>query len=652
MTTPSDISGYRRIKRASRACQRCHTRKVRCDATVTGFPCTNCRLDSFPCQAFTGGRERRKQLSLVRARALAGESEKQSPPRRARPPVTQPGVSHEVQVPFSAYPCIKALDSPESEVDGLPILKLTGCLHLPGRAEVDVLLRHYFLYVHPLFPIIDEAAFWSVYKSPCSGDELIPLCLFRAIIFSASCFVPADIANRCGYGSLLDARDDLYHKAKRRTAALYYSSDFDVYANSHWLRIAIKEANTVHTTHTLDERSLDDGDRSEFKRLRWCCLVRDRIVSLGMRRPLQITGKELHEYPLMLATNDMNEEIFGSLVYSSESKSALFELYTSLCHFATAVTELVTIAFPSVQHTRNMLDDQDPSAGLDRLESARSALLLWELDWMTYMEGKNASLHESIPFFSSLLAIYYQSARIALCNRVCVVLEQMVHHKTRYLQQLQLCQSELLGAIACIAGKVRLLMIIERTTTPYILLTINSQADKKKSRDIFVLFNAINRVLGLRYHLTRVSNLISRALWLSQLFKDAVVGCQKLAGEPSNSAHSSNLFTLSLQQYTQLLQYIDESMSIPWDSVQETEILYAAASTFQVPSDEELTPVWIEAMENFFFGPGSLLALTSADHPDKPPAVTRESQPDCDEDFRMNLEMPWVIETALRCQAS
>lgn len=38
-----------RRKRASRACLRCRTRKVRCDVAQHGTPCTNCRLDSQTC---------------------------------------------------------------------------------------------------------------------------------------------------------------------------------------------------------------------------------------------------------------------------------------------------------------------------------------------------------------------------------------------------------------------------------------------------------------------------------------------------------------------------------------------------------------------------------------------------------------------------
>ncbi|KAL2813417.1 hypothetical protein BJX63DRAFT_432001 [Aspergillus granulosus] len=410
-------NGYRRIKRASRACPRCHTRKVRCDATVTGYPCTNCRLDTSPCQAFTGGRERRKQLSLARAQAIANKSLGQSAscPRQAGDSSTQMRRTQMVQ--FSSYDYIKLLDTGKGDLHRLPLLERPGCLALPGKLEMDVLVRHYFLYVHLFCPLIDEAVFWRAYKQTREDDKMIPLLLLRAIV------VPSTVANRCGYDSLLEARDDLYNRAKF----------------------------------------------------------------------------------------------------------------------------IVTDA-------------------LDKLPLAVAAY----------------------------------------------------------------------------------------TTTPYILLSINSQSDVKKSQEILVLFTEVNQSLSLRYHLTL------RALWLSRLFKEALAGGAQGALEdedPRNSPYQRSLFKLTLQQYIRLLQYIDDSMSIPHGSVQETEILYAAAapSTSREhslhrapdPSNHELTPVWIEAMENFFFGPGgNVLTLPSC-----PPVAAdldapHDTQMDCDNDiFRNNIRLRWVIET-------
>lgn len=53
-------SGGRPVKRrASKACQCCRSRKVRCDVVESGIPCTNCRLDEVEC-CVTEGKRRKK----------------------------------------------------------------------------------------------------------------------------------------------------------------------------------------------------------------------------------------------------------------------------------------------------------------------------------------------------------------------------------------------------------------------------------------------------------------------------------------------------------------------------------------------------------------------------------------------------------------
>jgi hypothetical protein len=45
-------------KRAARACQSCHERKVRCSLSQTGTPCTNCSLDGLVCELRASKRRR------------------------------------------------------------------------------------------------------------------------------------------------------------------------------------------------------------------------------------------------------------------------------------------------------------------------------------------------------------------------------------------------------------------------------------------------------------------------------------------------------------------------------------------------------------------------------------------------------------------
>lgn len=192
------------------------------------------------------------------------------------------------------------------------------------------------------------------------------------------------------------------------TAALlltYYCSDFEVYANSEWLRVAIKQAGIAQArqAESKDPRATARG--SELKRVWWCCLIRDRIISLGMRRPIQITAAHLELYPPMLTRRDMHDEILNSMVYKEEVKSGLFELLVGLCRLVTIITDLLAVAYPGPPTDNKMPVRLN---GLNELDSLKSPLIFWELDWMTHMDGKNFKLHASIPLFAGLLGIYYQ----------------------------------------------------------------------------------------------------------------------------------------------------------------------------------------------------------------------------------------------------
>jgi hypothetical protein len=70
-------------------------------------------------------------------------------------------------------------------------LELQGCFLIPRREILDDFIDHYFLHVHPLLPLFNEADFWKMYCHRGSGDSTgskISLLVFQAVMF-ASCNV-------------------------------------------------------------------------------------------------------------------------------------------------------------------------------------------------------------------------------------------------------------------------------------------------------------------------------------------------------------------------------------------------------------------------------------------------------------------------------
>ena len=52
-------------RRASKACQCCRARKVRCNVVEHGAPCTNCRLDEVECIVSESKRKKCVEINTV-----------------------------------------------------------------------------------------------------------------------------------------------------------------------------------------------------------------------------------------------------------------------------------------------------------------------------------------------------------------------------------------------------------------------------------------------------------------------------------------------------------------------------------------------------------------------------------------------------------
>jgi hypothetical protein len=68
-------------------------------------------------------------------------------------------------------------------------LRMQKSLYVPERPVLESFLRHYFLYVHPCMPVVDEARFWEIYHGDdesSSPTQEFSLLLFQAMLFAAS----------------------------------------------------------------------------------------------------------------------------------------------------------------------------------------------------------------------------------------------------------------------------------------------------------------------------------------------------------------------------------------------------------------------------------------------------------------------------------
>ncbi|KAH6685937.1 hypothetical protein F5X68DRAFT_262452 [Plectosphaerella plurivora] len=214
-------------------------------------------------------------------------------------------------------------------------LSLKGALDVPEGPFCDALLEAFINYVHPFLPILDLAEFLQLMQQHQDelalgkndfGQDQSPasLLLVQAVMFAASAFVDSQYLQEAGYTSRRAARKSFFEKTKLLYTldcetdpmaisqalllmAFWHETLDDEKGASHWIGVAMDIANTVHTA------SLTPAKKRLWKRIRWTCLVRDRLVSLGMRLPLKIDSTGFKDTALTMEDFDIVEssEITG-----------------------------------------------------------------------------------------------------------------------------------------------------------------------------------------------------------------------------------------------------------------------------------------------------------------------------------------------------
>ena len=243
--TSAPTSSGNVLRRASRACYNCRLRKVKCDLSLTGGPCRNCRQDEVECVTTESRRSRKYRLKTRQLKATdsAHADHGSSSPNKASPharvyfsPGRERSAAEVIQNPaFPEHPppiatgLLSANAESSHEYINLPpgvgrprqdfdpedyqTLVARGALKVPHAALRDELLLSFVLYVHPYWPVLDlqdllDAVYLETDFSQCS------LLLYQAVMFAGSAFVDMRLLERSGFTSRRSARKALFDKVK------------------------------------------------------------------------------------------------------------------------------------------------------------------------------------------------------------------------------------------------------------------------------------------------------------------------------------------------------------------------------------------------------------------------------------------------------
>ncbi|KAK7408055.1 hypothetical protein QQX98_009770 [Neonectria punicea] len=342
-------------------------------------------------------------------------------------------------MPFILFSCYRFIEPGlmhELPSEDAAFLEQRGCFHIPPRPALDEFVRHYFAHFHPILPLLNETAFWRMYSPQnrrTPPQTRMPLFVLQSMLFVSCPFVPAQILRNLGFATVQAARNAFYSRAKtlfdfnlhkddisNAQGALmltYYSPTTTNTVNTHWLISAIHFARSARADE-YHIASFCAQERQILKRLWWCCIVRDRVMSLSLRRPLNIRPDDFDFTQPGLGENDFLNEFRGPNVYDISTKRLLVRIIASLCELAVVLNGVLTILYPMGKPSALV-----PKRSEKDVNSHLELLNMWykKTKGMLQPSGRKHTNNESPVLFTKMIYIYYYTAKTSICHHMMLL---------------------------------------------------------------------------------------------------------------------------------------------------------------------------------------------------------------------------------------
>lgn len=219
-------------------------------------------------------------------------------------------------LPSYITPCPSHLDEPD-----LDFLARKGCLTVPDEHLRDELIRIYVSVVYPTMPAIDLVDFLESITGS-GGAGTVSLLLFQAIMFASVTFVDTQLLESSGFESKRAARKVFFDRVKHLYGLDYeadrltlvqslllmshwYDSDSHDKHTWYWMGLALTTAHVEGLHRDLEEPQHMTKKGRLRRRIWWSCVIRDRVLGLGIRRPCRIREDEFSVKQLRLDDFDI-----------------------------------------------------------------------------------------------------------------------------------------------------------------------------------------------------------------------------------------------------------------------------------------------------------------------------------------------------------
>lgn len=189
--------------------------------------------------------------------------------------------------------------------------------------------------------------------------------------------------------------------------------------DSYWLLNAIRFSRIARAD--VFER-FQGREKSKLKRLWWCVLFRDRMLSLGLRKALQIP--QVPPESNILTEADFEFELGRSMVHDRPTQEKLVALLSVACKFFINVTPALRLLYSTedIDHRLNMTSRSLPQTAQD-IRKSIDTLDLWHYHYQRqhpFPIGQDNS-HDTICVFGNMLYIYHDAVKVALHSYVVII---------------------------------------------------------------------------------------------------------------------------------------------------------------------------------------------------------------------------------------
>ncbi|PCH08372.1 Transcription factor [Penicillium occitanis (nom. inval.)] len=338
------------------------------------------------------------------------------------------------------------------QAEDLNYLQAKGALTIPDRALRDELLKAYIHYVHPYMPLLDLEEFLQILARN-DGTHHVSLLLFQAVMFAGTAFVDMEALRNAGYNNRKSARKVFFQRAR-----LLYDFDYEVDRISlvqslllmtywyetpddqkdtwHWMGVSLSLAHTIGLHRDPSNSGMGPRRKQLWKRIWWSTYTRDRLIALGMRRPMRVKDDDC-DVP-MLTLDDFEFKKFPSevlnmlgdceLLTNTEHQRHLAMMFVEKAKLCLCVSHVLSAQYSVLSHrfggtteTTMMLVPKKSEAGTIQVQKCDEELEQWQANLPTEiqytpLEGVSSlsPAESSLQVHRSLLRMIYLTTSSAL----------------------------------------------------------------------------------------------------------------------------------------------------------------------------------------------------------------------------------------------